>query len=145
MTEIDLTGLLIKLAQHNITGIQVYYAGGGDSGSVENIIYTTEKLNEDDNLAYDELDELSRWPSSGSGKLPAGDLNELDSSLYSLVEDFASNTILDNIEDWWNNEGGYGTLLILVPSGEYQVRNNVYVTHTENYLHDGKLTDHSRD
>ena len=145
MTEIDLTGLLIKLAQHDITGIQVYYSGGGDSGSIENIMYTTGKLDEDDNLAFDQLDELSRWPSGNAGMPSARDLNELDSGLFSLVDDFASNTILDNIEDWWNNDGGYGTLLIIVPSGEYQVRNNVYVTHTENYLHDGKLTDHSKD
>jgi hypothetical protein len=35
MTEIDMTGLLIKLANLGVTGIKVAYEGAGDSGSIE--------------------------------------------------------------------------------------------------------------
>ena len=36
----------------------------------------------------------------------------ISTALY--LEEFATDNILDDIEDWWNNEGGYGNLCILV-------------------------------
>ena len=41
--------------------------------------------------------------------------------------------------DWYNNEGGYGTICILVPSGEYSIDNNVRVTNSLHYGHSGNL------
>jgi hypothetical protein len=44
MTENNLTGLLLQLADRGVTGIKVQYEGGGDSGAIENVVYTTEKM-----------------------------------------------------------------------------------------------------
>ena len=69
----------------------------------------------------------------------------LDSRAYSLIEDFAQDQILNGIEDWWNDEGGYGDLSICVPSGKYYVNNHIRITETENYTHEGSLLNKTED
>jgi hypothetical protein len=128
MTELELTSLLFKLADLGVTGIKVKYDGAGDSGSIVWIGYTTEKCN----TPEDVNDNIDDWDSDSN-------LAELDSSAYSLIENFAEETILNDIEDWWNNEGGFGDLCICVPSGKYIINNHIRITDTEDYSHDGDL------
>jgi hypothetical protein len=134
MTENEMTGLLLKLADMGITGIKVQYSGGGDSGAIEWIGYTKEKCD----TPEDVNDYIDSWDNDTN-------LAELDSSAYSLIEDFAQETILNDIEDWWNNEGGFGDLSICVPSGKYMVNNSIRITETENYTHEGSLLNKTED
>ena len=134
MNELEMTGLLLKLADIGITGIKVPYAGSGDSGAIESIVYTTEELDEDEVDAFNELDTLDIWSNEDN-------LSTLNSGLNSLIEDFVNEKLLNDIEDWWNNDGGEGEVLILVPSGKYQINNRIYITHTEEFKHDGSLLD----
>jgi hypothetical protein len=134
MTEVELTSLLFKLADLGITGVKVKYDGGGDSGAIEWIGYTTEKCN----TPEDVCDNINDWENDSN-------LAELDSSAYSLIEDFAQETILNDIENWWDNEGGFGNLCISVPSGKYIINNHVRVTDTEDYFHDGSLLEKAED
>jgi len=132
MTENDMTGLLLQLADLGVTGIKIIYSGGGDSGAIDDIIYTTEKVTNFEDLEY--LDQYSE---------NVLNLRDLSTSFYSDIEDFATEKLLDNIEDWWNNEGGYGTVLIAIPSGNYKINNNIYFTETETYNHNGNLINQS--
>lgn len=138
MNETMMTGLLLKLADRGVTGIKVYYEGGGDSGAIEDVVYTTEVLDKDEDVAFDIISNL---PTHGPEKAP--DLKDLDSGLDSDINNFAEEAILNSIEDWWNNEGGYGSLAIMIPSGKYKVQNTIYVTTSEEYLHEGNLIDKS--
>lgn len=126
-----MTGLLLKLADLGVTGIKVTYEGGGDSGAIEWIGYTTKPCE----TPSDVDDQVESWASPT--------LAELDQGSYALIEDFAHTKILDDIEDWWNNEGGWGELSICVPSGDYMIDNHVRVVHSEDYLHDGNLINKS--
>jgi hypothetical protein len=128
MTELELTALLFKLADLGVTGIKVKYDGGGDSGSIVWIGYTTEKCD----TPEDVNDNVDDWENDSN-------LAQLDSSAFSLIENFAEETILNDIEDWWNNEGGFGELCICVPSGKYIINNHIRITETEDYFHDGDL------
>jgi hypothetical protein len=128
MTENEMTGLLLKLADLGVTGVKVHYDGGGDSGAIEWIGYTKEPCT----TPEDVNDDIDNWDNDVN-------LAELDSSAYSLIEDFAQERILNDLEDWWNNEGGYGNLSICVPSGKYMVNNSIRITETENYTHEGSL------
>jgi hypothetical protein len=47
--------------------------------------------------------------------------------------------VLVQIEDWWNNDGGFGHIIINTETGEYVIDNNVNYTESENYTHEGKL------
>ena len=134
MTENDMTGLLLQLADLGVTGIKIIYSGGGDSGAIDEIIYTTEKVTN-----FEDLQNLDQYSEN------VLNLRDLSTSLYSDIEDFATSKLLDNIEDWWNNEGGYGTVLIAIPSGNYKINNNIYFTETETYNHNGNLINQSLD
>jgi hypothetical protein len=125
MTEQELTQTLIQLADLGVTGIRINYEGGGDSGCIEDIMYTDKE-----GVSLDEVQNLP-WGSK--------DLKELNNELAINIENFTTDTILDTIEDWWNNEGGSGTLAILVPSGEYNVENNIRRVDYDEFLHEGNL------
>ena len=128
MTENNMTGLLLKLADLDVTGIKIFYSGGGDSGAIDDIVYTTNEVADIEDINY-----LENF----------GDhvyyLKDLDSALNADIENFAEVQILSDIEDWWNNDGGYGVMLIAVPSGNYKIDNTIYFTNTEEYYHDGNL------
>jgi hypothetical protein len=127
MTEEQLMEVLIQLADQGVTGIKVHYDGSGDSGAIENIVYT-----DIENANFSDIDLVSAWNEDMN-------LATINSTAYSNIENFAHEVILDQIEDWWNNEGGYGDLLIKVPSGEYIVNNNVRIMNVEEYNHHGNL------
>jgi hypothetical protein len=88
MTELELTSLLFQLADHGVTGIKVHYSGGGDDGAIEWIGYTKEPCA----TPEDVNDYIDSWDNDSN-------LAELDSSAYSLIEDFAQEKLLNDIED----------------------------------------------
>jgi len=133
MKEIDMIGTLVRLADLGITGIKVTYEGSGDSGAIENIVYTAEKLRESEEDAFEDLNDIDVW-----GK-DVWELRDLDSGLHSDIENFVEDKLLQDIEDWWNNDGGYGTVCILVPSGKYKIVNDIRVTEIETFYHEGTL------
>ena len=139
MNETMMTSLLIQLADLGVTGIQIYYEGSGDSGCIDEVLYTTDKLPENLEDAFDKIRCLNTWDEESKY------LRNLDSGLSSDIESFAEEKILDSIEDWWNNDGGYGTMCILVPSGKYDVMNNIRITEVETFEHVGNLIDQTLD
>jgi len=127
MTEVELTSLLFKLADLGITGVKVKYDGGGDSGAIEWIGITKESCE----TPEDVCDRVNDWETESN-------LANVDGGLYNQIESFADE-ILSDIEDWWNNEGGWGDLCICIPSGKYVINNHVRITETEDFFHDGDL------
>ena len=128
MTENEMTGLLLQLADLGVTGIKIFYSGSGDSGDIDDVVYTTTK-----EASFDNIMNLTSY---GEDLL---NLQTLDDELSDKIKDFANEKILNDIEDWWNNDGGYGTMLIKIPSGKYEINNMIYVTDTEEFEHDGDL------
>jgi hypothetical protein len=47
--------------------------------------------------------------------------------------------LLNDIEDWWNNDGGFGHVNIDVEEGTYEIQNSIRVTDYEEYNHTGNL------
>jgi len=139
MTELEMTGLLLKLADLGVTGIKVHYAGSGDSGAIENVVYTAEKLSNITDEAFDEIYDLDVWGNDRN------DLNDLSTELCSEVDSFVIDKLLNDIEDWWNNAGGEGTVCIIVPSGKYKINNQIYITTSEEFIHSGELIDKTLD
>jgi len=129
MTELELTSLLFQLADLGVTGVKVKYDGGGDSGAIEWIGYTTKPCETPEDVDNNMEDWENEWT-----------LAKISSDAYTAIESFAYD-ILNDVEDWWNNEGGWGDLCICVPSGKYIINNNIRITDSENYFHDGSLLD----
>jgi hypothetical protein len=135
MKEMDMIGTLVRLADLGVTGIKVTYEGSGDSGAIEDIVYSVNKQHEDEEEAFSELHNITVW--SGNSM----HLRDLDSGLSSDIENFVEEKLLNDIEDWWNNDGGSGIVCILVPSGKYKIVNDIRITEIETYYHDGSLVD----
>jgi len=133
MNEINMIATLVKLADLGVTGIKVQYEGSGDSGAIENVVYTAEKMDEDEEAAFDDINDIEVWGQDVSH------LQELDSGLSSDVANFVEEQLLNDIEDWWNNDGGYGSVCILIPSGKYKIFNDIRITQIESYFHEGSL------
>ena len=129
MTELELTSLLFQLADLGITGVKVKYDGAGDSGAIEWIGYTTKPCE----TPEDVNDNVNDWENDWL-------LANISADAHNKIESFAYD-ILNDIEDWWNNEGGFGDLCICIPSGKYIINNHVRITDTEDYFHDGSLLD----
>lgn len=133
MKEMDMIGTLVRLADLGVTGIKVQYEGSGDSGAIENVVYTMEKMAEDEEDAFDEINDIYVWNQD------VLHLQDLDSGLSSDIANFVEEQLLNDIEDWWNNDGGSGAVCILVPSGKYKIYNDIRITHIESYFHEGSL------
>jgi hypothetical protein len=125
MAENKLESIMIGLVNAGIKKVCVSYDGGGDSGAIEAIKIST---NSDT-----DFDDLQGWTSD------ATDLNDYNSELYSLLEDYCQEMLLNDIEDWWNNDGGFGHVNINVEEGTYEIQNNVRVTDYEEFNHSGNL------
>jgi hypothetical protein len=133
MKEMDMIGTLVRLADLGVTGIKVQYEGSGDSGAIENVVYTLEKMVEDEEDAFDNINDIYVWDQK------ILHLQDLDSGLSSDIAYFVEEQLLNDIEDWWNNDGGSGAVCILIPSGKYKIFNDIRITQIEKYFHEGSL------
>ena len=130
MTEQEIMSIMYQFHDLGVTGINIYYEGGGDDGYIDDISITTKKLPNNDN--EDAFEEILQCVSDVQ-------LKEKHTELFNKLEEFATERVLDDIEDWWNNDGGYGNLCILIPSGAYKVYNSIRYTDIELFHHEGDL------
>ena len=136
MTELEMTGLLFKLAELDVTGILIVYSGGGGDGEIDDIVYTTKELHKDIDVALNQIDSLDTYSQDNKS------LIDLDADAYDLMYDFVMHKILKaswDIPDWYREEGGYGHVALLIPSGQYEVINTIYITETDTSRHEGDL------
>lgn len=130
MTEKEIMSMMYQFHDLGVTGINIYYEGGGDDGYVDGISTTSQKLDKnDDESAFEEILQCDLYNQS----------KNKNNVLFDQLEEFATDRILDDIEDWWNNDGGYGNLCILIPSGKYKIYNSIRYTNVEIYHHEGEL------
>jgi len=105
---------LLELKDLNIYKILIEYSGSGDSGGIDNVIYLDKNNDEIEGIEenYPKLND------------------ELRDYVYDLLQD---------VEDWYNNEGGYGTVTIDLINNSYNIDNHIYYMQTEDYNHKGTL------
>jgi hypothetical protein len=141
MTETKITGLLFKLADLGVTGLLVTYSGGGGDYQIDDIVYTVNKLDADDNRAINELDSISTYSPT------ALHLDDLDIDINSDLHDFVLTILLYDydIPNWVKDDGGYGAVSILIPSGKYRIVNTIYITETDTSIHSGNLLSKTED
>lgn len=120
--ELSFLKAMMHLQDIGVNEIRVEYSGSGDSGGIEDTSFYHRNSNID--VYGDTLND------------------KVDPAIITIIED-AAYLKLNEIEDWWNNEGGWGSMIINVPSGEYTINNNIRITDYEVYNHDGSLNPNS--
>ena len=107
--------LLFNFYGLGIKKIHIQFSGSGDSGAIDSIDYYLE------NDAVFNNDECTA------------------DSFRNELEEYCYRKILDHVEDWYNNDGGHGILVIDTKTGEYNVQVNVANLAYETYNHKGNL------
>lgn len=127
--ELDLAAVMTSLRDNGVHYVGCYYSGGGDSGAIENMTlygHDFKQRFEDGDVEIDYGDH--------------GDLEyELTDDIENFFDELFTYEILNNIEDWWNNDGGYGSVMMCTKTGEYKNINNIYYTQTEAYTHEAVI------
>lgn len=103
---------IIALKDNGVTRIVVSYSGSGDSGGIDAVSYFDKENTE---IKHDELD--------------------VD---HDGVQDLAY-PLLEGIENWYNNEGGDGTIDIDLNTLKYKIVNNINVVEQETFNHNGSI------
>ncbi len=118
--------ILFNLAAQGYSHICIVYDGSGDSGDIEDIIPIPRDLENviSYNTCYDIEDRI-----------------ELDTELYNLIANQAYNKVLNDLEDWCNNDGGYGQLYISTEDSSYDSYHYTRYTDIHDCSSEGKIED----
>tara|TARA_Y100000389_G_scaffold199476_1_gene237924 strand:- start:276 stop:683 length:408 start_codon:yes stop_codon:yes gene_type:complete len=129
--QLNIAAIIAELKDNGVNFVGCYYEGGGDSGAIEYYTFFNEEFNMrwDDNYALDY---------SENGNMDSTIDQKLKHSVETQLEDLFYNE-LNTIEDWWNNDGGYGSMLLNLETMEFKINNNVRYTDVEEYSHDGSV------
>ena len=127
--ESGFTHVLFNIAAQGFEYIEIHYSGGGDDGAIDNVYLVPNGVIkiEDDVVTH-------ILPDYGKRADP-------DIELRELLRDKAYEYVLENAEDWWNNDGGGGTLYISTQDGSYYCKHYVYETITHDSILTGKFGD----
>ena len=112
---------IIKAKDLGYKYIIVTYEGSGDSGSVEDIYMCN--IVPDGPWGYDRNDKRE----------------DVDGKDREIIEQWAYDEALYNVSDWYNDEGGYGTIAIDVNDATYKIENSVRVMSIDTEYSEGKV------
>lgn len=121
-------GALFALKDQGIKYVGCRYSGGGDSGAIDEIIFAN-------NLGDDWDLDSGYIPYEEGGVEPK--MENIEGIKETLMDLF--HEVTNNIEDWWNNEGGYGSVILDTNDGEFKISNNCFYQEEKNYQHCGKI------
>jgi hypothetical protein len=117
-----------ELHKLGVTGVRIFFEGGGDSGAIEEMCYSVESFENAEDVRNDFHDKSSQR------------LSLLSKDLEKAVEDWAYDK-LNKIEDWWNDDGGRGDMYMHIPSGEFVIDVSIRYTEYAEYSHEGEAFD----
>jgi len=110
--------LMLRLRDLGIVSIHVEFSGGGDSGAIDDINYHLSDSTINNEFVF----------TVDHAKLH----DDVETYCYKLLES-------GNIEDWYNNDGGHGTLSIDTKTGKYAIEVNVEYRSYTTYNHEGNI------
>lgn len=122
------THILFNLAAQGYSYVCLEYSGGGDSGCIDSTYlikrgFATEK--KDGSVTVHNNAEHFH----------------MSDELVERIEEEAHSQVLESASDWWNNDGGGGTLYISTDDCTYHGDHYINVTVQEEEALDGKMHD----
>lgn len=125
----NLRRVLPLLRDHDVSEVRVEFDGGGDSGSIQAVHYDVDSF--DDSGIYLEVAEVQsefnqverRWINTRI---------ESHQTLGKAIEELTYDYLSESDVDWYNNDGGFGELVIKVDEGTVSLE--VSTRYTESSL-----------
>lgn len=105
--EIKNIAIISKLKEHNVSFVRVYFDGSGDDGDIHTIQYTDNKYNDIDIPKFNDKEREMFYD-----------------ICYRLIE---------KVGDWYNNDGGYGTLTIDVDKVTHSIEYSQRTTYDTDF------------
>ena len=128
----NLRRVLPVLRQHGIEKVTVYFNGEGDNGAIEDVSY--EPCENPDVLKALPIEHISTSSYFEEGQWLRTTTPE-QSTLNEVIDALTNDYLEETGVDWYNNDGGYGELVIDVREGNVSLEVNVRVTSsTTEYL-----------
>lgn len=112
----DLTAALTRLQLDGIHQVRLHYDGSGDSGAIDQV----------------------EWLTEDEQPIPYPQPADVYSSIKEALEEKAY-SILESLSDWYNNDGGYGTMIIHVSTGQYEVDHNIRIMEIDHESDEGNF------
>lgn len=112
--ELDIKVMFLSLQQEGIVEVKIDYSGGGDSGAIDEVRFQDSEHN-DVNVA-DNVEEA------------------FESFGYHILDQYYG-------YDWYNNDGGYGQIIIDVIEQSWKIDGYINVQSTEHADEEGYLID----
>jgi hypothetical protein len=126
-------GVLLKLQDYGIRYVVTEYSGSGDSGAIDTISF----YNEHPDMYVNVEDDEYNIPTNAEEATLAPDEYTM---LKNTIEDI-SYKILErgDVDDWYNNDGGSGTIILDTNTGDYLIDNTTYYTESNCQTLTGKF------
>jgi len=106
--------VLTQLKNQGYIGVSISFDGAGDSGSITGAKAFTE------DFILDEMYYTDFW--------------QYEPEITEDLRDLGYDILSDSGYDWYNNDGGYGSIHISLLTGEVKLDIRIRVTDTEDYL-----------
>lgn len=117
MEELSKLSLMALLKDNNVDKVEVTYSGSGDSGCIDDVVAY------DADYKHIDLDSI---------------VSNID--VKEAIEDLSYEILQDKYQyDWYNNEGGYGTIYIHINDLNWNIDGYVYETQTHDAHAQGTL------
>jgi hypothetical protein len=107
--------ILETLAAAGVVKIVIEYSGSGDSGAIDEVNF---------------FDQAEMEIDSEAAGLVEEDNNFIEDQVYTILEDYS---------DWYNNDGGQGTLTVDVSTGKFDCHHGSNYTETNWEDHEGSV------
>lgn len=119
----NLRRILRVLREHSVAEVRISFDGSGDSGTIDDVVFTPQI--DAEGIRVQVREAGVRW----SGEVFSQEAQVSDVTLLAAVEQLADAWIDQAGVNWYDNDGGYGELLIDVQEGTIGL--NVNVRYTE--------------
>jgi len=93
-------------------------------------------LSQIDETYFDNMKDSEDEDESELDKVALGISDDIENKF----KEYCSDSLLQNIEDWYNNEGGYGHIIFKLADNSYTIENNCYRQEVDTFNHEGTLS-----
>lgn len=121
----DLKQAVDILKNNKCTMVSINFSGSGDSGEIDYPVFHFQFPGEE--VKYVRVPDLK--------KMLLMDYEDV----YRTIVEFADQKIHGTGIDWWNNDGGYGTMEIYVNGGDYRIDTWENIVTQELHVDEGTL------
>jgi hypothetical protein len=104
-TKQHVQNLFAQLKLLNVNSFEIEFDGSGDSGQIEGVTFYDSSIE-----VMDIPEDTISWVYTAYGQEP----KETKVTLHKAIEDLGYSMLDESGHDWYNNDGGYGTIDVLL-------------------------------